>query len=254
MFLAANCALSGHASWRVAILHPDPEPIIEVVRALPGFSPVHVVADDGLRSVDDNAAVWIVHRNYLADDSFLSRLRVRAPVVIAVSQTDGSAEEWFARGVFDFLLEPVEEQRLHTALRRAHHYLEPLHALDALRTLGQRQSLVALLTPRRVLFVTAAEIDWAQAATNGVTVCARARQYPVRESLADFAARLPPNDFVRLRRSLIVSLRCLKAVESRGHGELTVTLKGGRRIPVGPTYRHGVEQLIDSAASTFRPA
>ena len=118
--------------------------------------------------------------------------------------------------------------------------------------LAPTPALIALLTPRRVLFVTPAEIDWAQAATNGVTVCARARQYPVRESLADFAARLPHGQFIRLRRSLIVSLRCLKAVESRGHGELTVTLKGGRRIPVGPTYRGALEQLIESGSTAVR--
>lgn len=246
----SNRGSLAYPTWRVAIVHPDPEPIIEVVRAVQGFAPA-VISNEVVGRVDEPPAVWIAHRDYLVDDALLSRDTARAPVVIVVSHSDGSAEAWFARGVFDFLREPLEEERLRTALKRARQHLERAHALEALRMLAS-PPLVALLTPRRVLFVTAAEIDWAEAATNGVTICARARQYPVRESLADFAARLPSSEFIRLRRSLIVNLRCLKAVESRGHGELTITLKGGRRIPVGPTYRAAVEQLIESGSTAVR--
>lgn len=246
----SNPFSTAHAPWRVAIVHPYPEPIIEVARELGEFS-LRALGDDAT-TPDEDTDVWMVRRDYLENGLYLYRDRAHPPLVIALSPSDGSADEWFARGVFDFLIEPLTEQRVRAALGRARQYLERAHIVDALRTLARPASLIALLTPRRVLFVAAAEIDWAQAATNGVTVCARARQYPVRESLADFAARLPPNDFIRLRRSLIVSLRCLHAVESRGHGELTITLKGGRRIPVGPTYRRAVEQLIASPSRTIR--
>jgi len=250
--LPSNRVYPGYPSWRLAILHPDPEPILTVAREFREFSLVLSGGKGGVPAPDEDPDVWIVHQEYVVNETSLFRRRARAPVVIAVAPSDGSAGEWFARGVLDFLVDPLERGRLRGALDRARHYLERAHALDALRLLAPPPSLIALLTPRRVVFLAASEIDWAQAATNGLTVCARARQYPVRESLADFAARLPSGEFIRLRRSLIVSLRCLKAVESRGHGELTVTLKGGRRIAVGPTYRRAVERLIESGSAAVR--
>jgi DNA-binding LytR/AlgR family response regulator len=178
-----------------------------------------------------------------------------APLTILVSPTDMPAAALFESGLFDFILESALPDRMRQALSRADQWLARMAITRALRgtTESRRQAVnavndgdrtVALVTPRRVLLFRALEIDWAEATGGRVTVCANSRQYPVQETLAQFATRLPDSLFIRVRRSTIVNRRCIQSVASRGHGELRLSLKGGRQIDVGITYRDAIERLV----------
>jgi DNA-binding LytR/AlgR family response regulator len=248
------------AVWRLLIAHPNPAPIRRIIAELPRFD----VLDDscssteGVARAQERAADVLVLRinNPGAPELDLVNRNASAalPLIIVLSATDSSAAALFDCGVFDFTVDGALPERLRRALLRADQWLERM-AISAALHAGTTSRLrppnaaserdVALVTPRRALLFRAFEIEWAEASAGRVTVCAKSRQYPVQETLAQFAARLPDSLFVQVRRSSIVNLHCIQAVESRGHGELRVVLKGGRRIDVGTTYRDRIEHLVE---------
>src|SRR5207302_5628655 len=79
-------------------------------------------------------------------------------------------------------------------------------------------------------FVNAADIEWAKSASNYVRLHIGGRPHLVRGTLTAIAAKLPPERFVRVHRSVIVNLDHIGRLEPSGHGEYRITLKDGRRI------------------------
>jgi two-component system, LytTR family, response regulator len=249
------------AVWRLVIAHPNPGPIKRIIADLPRFEVIDESSSssDGLARAQQHAADVLVLgiNNPHAPELDVANRNASPvlPLIIALSPADASAAALYDRGVFDFTVDGSLPERLRLALAHADQWLERIATSAALRAgvksrhqppnaATDRERYVALVTPRRALLFRPFEIDWAEASAGRVTVCAKSRQYPVQETLAQFAARLPDSLFVRLRRSTIVNLHCIQAVESRGHGELRVLLKGGRRIDVGTTYRDRIEHLV----------
>jgi two-component system, LytTR family, response regulator len=250
---------SAQALWRIAVVHPEPSPIIRLIGKFPdlklvaqatnGTEAIHLLRERETDVVVIGTALHGMSALALTD----ALAHVNKPLAIIVGSSDVSAAEAFDRGVFDVVVEAVPAARLELALARAKEHLERTHVTSALRSYARAVAShseephpdrrIALITPRRVVLVEPHEIDWAEAAQARVIVCARSKQYPVQESLTEFERRLPRGRFIRIRRSVIVNISCIGAIQSRGHGELAVTLRGGRRVAVGATYREGVEQL-----------
>jgi two-component system LytT family response regulator len=245
--------------WRVGIAHPDPAPIAEIVAEFRQFEVVSATSRPAqvAQLANGSATDVLVLGSTLSDTSDLAIVKEpdspESPLVILVARSDRAAAALYEQRVFDFIIEPAAPNRIRRALSHAQRYLERTNIVAALhasaeslryRRLSNFERPVALVTPRRTLLLAPAEIDWVEAASSRITVCARSRQYPVQETLSQFVARLPAALFVRVRRSMVVNVRCIQSIESRGHGELRVTLQGGRHIAVGTTYRNFVDRLV----------
>ena len=250
------------SAWRLVIAHANPDPIRRIIADVPRFA---VIDESFSRSGGHGGApqctadvlILDIDSAWERDADFPHRSATPVlPLTIVFSPTDASAAALYDRGVFDFIVEASSPHRLRRALVRADQWLEGMAIARATRgsvssrlpapnAASDREQDVAVRTPRRALLFRAFEIDWVEASAGRVTVCAKSHQYPVQETLAQFASRLPESLFVRVRRSSIVNRHCIQAVESRGHGELRLLLKGGRRIDVGTTYRDAIEHLIE---------
>jgi two-component system LytT family response regulator len=246
------------------VAHPKPSVIVRVVDQFPELELVAEATDgvEALRCLRDRRIdVLIAEANLVGVSGFglIDALkRGTKPLTVITTSSDVSAAEAFDRGVFDDVVESAPAGRLQLALTRAREQLERTHVTAALRSYARAATNanagtdddldadrpIALVTPRRVVLVTADKIDWAEAANTRVIVCAKSKQYPVTETLADFERRLPRGRFIRVRCSVIVNVGCIQTIQSRGHGELAVMLNGGRRIDVGTTFRDDVEQLL----------
>ena len=95
-----------------------------------------------------------------------------------------------------------------------------------------------------MLFVRIDDVKWFEAAGNYVTVYVGRDSYLVRESMTHLAARLDPEKFVRVHRSAIVNLDCVRELQPWIRGEQMLLLDNGTQVAVGRAFRNNLERRL----------
>jgi two-component system LytT family response regulator len=158
----------------------------------------------------------------------LERLLTPPPVVFC-SAYDEYALRAFERNALDYLLKPVEPQRLRRALQKVQ---------DARRESAPARELLGADDPvflrdgERCWFVNAGEISHVEMDGNYATVHFRGQQVLLTRSLASLEARLDPTLFFRASRSVLVNLRQVSRVAPAVGEGYTLTLKSGAEVDV----------------------
>jgi two-component system LytT family response regulator len=167
----------------------------------------------------------------------------KMPITVFVTAHDSHALKAFEVHALDYLTKPVEEERLRSSLQRVKERIasrakglseETLRSL--LTNLGPQSApelyRERLLVPdgARTLFLDVEKIEWIEAADYYVSIHAGQKEYLLRESMKELAATLDPKTFVRIHRSIIVNLRCIREVIREGRGEGTAILANGRQL------------------------
>lgn len=92
----------------------------------------------------------------------------------------------------------------------------------------------------RVHRLRIAEIDWAEAAGNYVTLHLGERELLHRTTLAALETLLAPHGFARIHRSRLVRSEAIRTIENTPSGDFTVTLTGGTRLRGSRRFREGL--------------
>ena len=193
------------------------------------------------------------------------------PLVIFVTAYDRFAVEAFELHAIDYLLKPVDGERLDAAVERARHLLSERAAVEdkvRLLELLQRmdgsgeESLTAWLdenpSPQRnrsyarltirdgseVALVPMADIDWVDAAGDYMCVHAAGQTHVMRSTMKALEGQLDPDRFARIHRSTIVNVDRVVKVGSHINGEFFLTLKCGTRLKMSRTYRDRIDQIL----------
>ena len=168
----------------------------------------------------------------------------RRPAVVFVTAYDRYAVAAFEREAVDYLLKPVDGERLHAAVERARRRLrrsgpgELARGLSALRN-GDASPAERLLvmTRGRGVFIRTAEIEWIEAAGNAVRLHVGAAAHRVRGPLTRLLQRLDRDRFRRVNRSSVVNVDRVKEIQPWFHGDGIVVLESGRRVRLSRRYR-----------------
>jgi two-component system, LytTR family, response regulator len=178
----------------------------------------------------------------------------RPPAVVFVTAYDAYAVKAFEVGAVDYLLKPFDPERFAAAVARAEARLArgPGATLDAelkalLRTLRSRQvhpERFLVRAAKHLYFVRAADIEWVDGASNYVRLHIGGRGHLVRDTLKAIAAKLPPDRFVRVHRSVIVNVDRIERLEPSGHGEYHITLKDGTTVTSSRGYSRELQALL----------
>ncbi len=193
----------------------------------------------------------------------------RMPAVIFVTASDAHAVRAFEVHAVDYVLKPVDRDRLMEAIGRAKHRLgetadrdedhEVRSRLAALvaevsaavaTTTGAARSGVARLAIKgdgRVIFVRTADVDWIEAMDNYVRLHVGRETHIMRETLTHLEQRLPPQSFLRIHRSTIVNVERIREVQPWFAGDYVLILGDGTKLTTGRRYRAAVQALLDRA-------
>jgi two-component system LytT family response regulator len=161
------------------------------------------------------------------------------PVVIFTTAHDEHAIRAFEFSALDYLLKPFTEARFKMSLQRARAHLQKSSRqtdpqLKAL--LSQLQAPVAgggrifVRSSERILFLKPEEIDRVEAAGNYVVLHSGKEQHIIRETISAMEARLASAGFMRISRSVIVRLACIREIQPAGTGRHSLLLKNGTRL------------------------
>jgi two-component system LytT family response regulator len=156
-----------------------------------------------------------------------------APAIVFVTAFDDHAVRAFELHALDYLVKPVSESRLATAIARARDHLARRMSADELDQLRARLAIceparepLAIRDGQRIVYVPVETIDWACAASYYVEIHAAGRQYLHRETMQRLAATLDPDRFVRIHRSCLVNRDRIREVRRRGRGAIVVLSDG----------------------------
>ncbi len=198
------------------------------------------------------------------------RLLNNIPYIIFITAYDEYAVKAFAAEALDYLLKPVEEERLQEAIDRAHKMLKQRHRAEQQQQLrqllarltGQRESdlndpqqqaehLAKLTRPKKLVFkdghtilrIEQEDIRWIEAAGDYMCVQTNDETHVVRTTMKKIEADADPAILQRVHRSTMVNVQRIKTLEPHSNGEYFLTLETGKQVKLSRHYRDKLEQL-----------
>jgi two-component system LytT family response regulator len=174
--------------------------------------------------------------------------------IIFVTAHDEFALRAFDVNALDYVLKPVDQDRLNLAIDKAEKRrsdggakeIEP-GLLDFLETLRAERSYATkflIRDTRDLYFVLVDDVEWADAQGNYVRLHVGGKSHMLRRSFSDFEASLDPRRFVRIHRSTIVNLEQVSRLTPQGHGEYVVTLRNGAKLTTSRTYATKLQSVL----------
>jgi len=167
---------------------------------------------------------------------------VRRPAVIFVTAHDAYAVAAFNARAADYVLKPVQPERLREAIRRVVERLETVQPSMEKRAPWARRIPVA--QGPRLVPVAVAEIDWIQSAGNYVHLHLGPRTLVHRSPLSELERSLDPEQFVRIHRSVIVNAERVAHLTPLVTGDYQVELVSGVRLRLSRTRRFALDLLL----------
>jgi two-component system LytT family response regulator len=174
----------------------------------------------------------------------------RDAAVIFVTAYDEFALRAFDVHAVDYLLKPFSEARLGEALQRARQRLAsgapqpPAALMDDAR---KRQGAVERVLVRdgsRVHVIPAAELDFAEAQDDYVSLRAGGKAYLKEQTLGSLEASLDPSRFVRIHRSYVLNIDRLAKLELYAKDSRIAILKDGTKLPVSRAGYARLKELL----------
>jgi two-component system LytT family response regulator len=176
------------------------------------------------------------------------------PAVIFVTAFDEYAIRAFDVNAIDYVLKPVDPERLRLAVDRAVQAIaeEPERWLElrmaALLSSVQTRETYATRIPvpdkGGAILLQVADIDWVETAGNYIKVHSSSSSYLLRESLASFAQRLDPREFMRVHRSALVNVASIKRIDPWSRGEYSILLRNGTRLTSSRAHGQALRDLL----------
>jgi two-component system LytT family response regulator len=189
------------------------------------------------------------------------------PLVIFVTAFDHHAVRAFDVHAVDYVLKPIEPDRLREAVARArrergraevaqqHARLRDLLSSFAIleqpvkppteqaRAEGPSVERFLVKANGRMFFVNTPDVDWIEADGNYVRLHVGSASHMIRETIAAVERSLPPSRFARIHRSAIVNLDRVVEMRQWSSGDYIVILANGVRLKLSRTYRQNIETL-----------
>ena len=104
-------------------------------------------------------------------------------------------------------------------------------------------SRLAIKTGNQTLFVKVEDIDYIESAANYAVLQTQSENHILRETITNLEAKLPPQLFLRISRSIIVNVERIKGIQSTPRGEYLVLLHTGRQLLMTRGLREIQERL-----------
>jgi two-component system LytT family response regulator len=157
------------------------------------------------------------------------------PEVIFITAYDEFALKAFNANALDYILKPIEEERLKNALNRASEKIDDRKNSETYKSqqeqLGQHDQ-VFVKDGDKCWFVTLKDVRLFESEGNYVRVYFENNKPLILKSLNNLDKKLSDKDFFRANRKHIINLKWVDKIETWFNGGLLVILKDGKRIEI----------------------
>lgn len=241
--------------------HPDVEVIEtclngrEAIRAIKTHKPDLVFLDIQMPGFDGFSVVS-------------GLMEVEPPLFVFVTAYSDHAIRAFEAQATDYLMKPVEQERLADTMERVRQRLaekrgveeverlrEVLaeHAPEAHEELAETadtvsanryEKMINIKDQGQIFRVEVDSIERIDAAGDYMCIYTGGETLILRETMKDLEKRLDPRKFQRVHRSTIVNLDLVKQVKPHTNGECFLVLESGAQVKVSRSYRDVVARFV----------
>jgi two-component system LytT family response regulator len=173
-----------------------------------------------------------------------------AIAVIFVTAHDEHAVKAFEVNAVDYLLKPVDPERLRRALDRARDRIRrrepmPVQALTrAARPPSGPLSRILIRDGAKVHVIPVEAVDYVEAQDDYLAVHVPGKSHLKQQTIGDLEAALDPARFVRIHRSCILNLDRLDRIELYAKDSRIAILKDGTRLPLSRAGHQRLKELL----------
>jgi DNA-binding LytR/AlgR family response regulator len=162
------------------------------------------------------------------------------PQLIFITAHDAFAARAFSVSATDYLVKPVELDRLRAALEKARR-VRRMCELEG----GESQAKDLWVEKRgEMVRLSLDDVDWVRAERDYVLLHAGGNPYLLRHTMAGIEERLGRSDFLRIHRSALVRRERIAAIRRAGPRDILVQLATGEELRVGRTYLKRVRAML----------
>ncbi|MDX1460217.1 MAG: LytTR family DNA-binding domain-containing protein [Xanthomonadales bacterium] len=192
------------------------------------------------------------------------------PAILFVTAFDEFAIKAFEVSAVDYLLKPIEDERLVEALAKVRRVLgrrrdamqknmllrlvseitgESFRSISELRAKGvqnlkrKEARKLAIRDGGRTTWVKQEDIEWIDAAGDYMCVHANGETHIMRKTMKELEKELDSEFLQRIHRSTIVNIRKVKEMQSHINGEYFLTLTNGHTVKLSRTYKNKLKHL-----------
>lgn len=195
------------------------------------------------------------------------------PQVIFVTAYNEYAVDAFKVHATDYVLKPIEDDRLHEAVQRA---IVQREQRDSSRGKEKLVRLIMSITgenadgiealveeggdsaaeswPEKITvkdgndiqFIRVADIAWVDAAGDYMCIHAAGKTHIMRITMRQLEGMLNPLQFLRVHRSTIVNNRVITGAQTLNNGEYLLNLEGGTQLKVSRSYKDRIRDFLVS--------
>jgi two-component system LytT family response regulator len=194
-------------------------------------------------------------------------MEIDPPLFVFVTAYSEHALKAFEANAVDYLLKPVDQDRLADALDRARTRLAEKRGLEEVEKLkivlaevapdampemlddgehaaGRFEKLINIKDRGQIFRVDVDSIERIEAAGDYMCIYTGDNSLILRETMKDLERRLDPRVFQRVHRSKIVNLDQVRQVRPHTNGECFLVLQSGAEVKVSRSYRDVVARFV----------
>jgi two-component system, LytTR family, response regulator len=195
-------------------------------------------------------------------------MEVEPPLFVFVTAYSDHAIRAFEAQAVDYLMKPVEEDRLAATLDRVRQRLAEkrgVEEVDRLREVlaevapeaaaeiseggeapsaSRFEKMINIKDRGQIFRVDVDHIERIDAAGDYMCIYTAENTLILRETMKDLEKRLDPRRFQRVHRSTIVNLDLVKQVKPHTNGECFLVLDSGAQVKVSRSYRDVVARFV----------
>ncbi len=193
------------------------------------------------------------------------------PIIIFATAFDKYAIEAFESHASDYLLKPIDEERLeqaiikvrtqisdHMAIEQNAKLIELIRSMDTPPEIElseiindtdradnkQFESHFNIKDRGEISIVDVNGIEWIDAAGDYMCLHTKDKTHILRETMKNMNKRLDPSIFKRIHRSTIVNINLIEKLYPSSGGKYILVLNNGEEIQVSRNYREALTQFI----------
>ena len=193
-------------------------------------------------------------------------MEIEPPLFVFVTAYAEHAIKAFEANAVDYLLKPVDDDRLADALDRARTRISEKRGLEEVEKLksvlaevapdaydqmpdeeeaaSRFEKLINIKDRGQIFRVDVDSIEHIEAAGDYMCIYTGDNSLILRETMKDLERRLDPRVFQRVHRSTIVNLNQVRQVKPHTNGECFLVLDSGAQVKVSRSYRDVVARFV----------
>ncbi len=167
---------------------------------------------------------------------------------IFVTAHEQHAIEAFSLQALDYVMKPVQKQRLYAALNRARaHIIQEKHLRQAAPLISSinanKQGHLHIRTADAVTVVSYDDIVSLRSKNQYTAVVTTGKTHLMSHNLSQVCAQIQAPEFVRTHRSVVINLRHLSQMSKQANGLWQLIMNDGSKLPLSRS-RHQLQKLF----------